>query len=100
MILFFILCLFCYLTHKLFSYAHLVYLAIFLYVIWCVLEQEKSRVLLDICNGMPLTSVVSGSLLVYLSHAEKRGVQVVSIRPFDLLSLLLHLGFSDFSPLR
>jgi hypothetical protein len=27
----------------------------------------------------PLTSVILGSLLVYLTHAEKHGVQVVSI---------------------
>ena len=35
----------------------------------------------------PLTSVILGSLLVYLTHAEKHGVQVVSIS----LSLSLSL---------
>lgn len=42
----------------------------------------------------PLTSVILGSLLVYLTHAERHGVQVVSTPIFslskirDLLSVL------------
>ena len=40
----------------------------------------------------PLTSVILGSLLVYLTHAEKHGVQVVSI--YLNLSLSLSLSLS------
>ena len=40
----------------------------------------------------PLTSVILGSLLVYLTHAEKHGVQVVSIYLHLSLSLSLSLS--------
>ncbi|KAF2325245.1 hypothetical protein GH714_025664 [Hevea brasiliensis] len=41
-----------------------------------IFHQETTKVLLDISNGT-LTSVVLGSLLVYLTHAERHGVQVI-----------------------
>ena len=51
--------------------------------------QSKKRPKLFWISAMaPLTSVILGSLLVYLTHAEKHGVQVVST-PIKILTLFL-----------
>ena len=47
----------------------------------------------------PLTSVILGSLLVYLTHAEKHGVQVVSISLSLSLSLSVETRHTDIHAL-
>ena len=45
-------------------------------------EQSKRKQAFFWINAMaPLTSVILGSILVYMTHAEKHGVQVVSEHP-------------------
>ncbi|KAE8671349.1 Sulfate transporter 3.1 [Hibiscus syriacus] len=62
----------------------------FLLVTKHFVQQETTQVLLDISNDA-LTSVILGSLLVYLTHAEKHGVQIIG----NLKKGLNPLSFGD-----
>lgn len=58
---------------------------IFIIVLFCLIKQSKRRPkFFWVSAAAPLTSVILGSVLVYLTHAENHGVQVVG-------SLLLSL---------
>lgn len=58
----------------------------------CVVVQSKKRPRFFWVSAMaPLTSVILGSLLVYFTHAEKHGVEVVSIS-FSCYYLCLSLS--------
>lgn len=51
------------------------------------MQSKKKPKFFWISAMAPLTSVILGSLLVYLTHAERHGVQVVSTPIFSVLSL-------------
>lgn len=53
---------------------------------WMEMQSKKQPKFFWVSAMAPLTSVIFGSILVYVTHADKHGVQVVSP---DLVSLFL-----------
>jgi hypothetical protein len=54
-------------------------------IIICFLQSKRRPKLFWISAAAPLTSVVLGSVLVYLTHAENHGIEVVREHSWALL---------------
>lgn len=64
-----------------------------------VMQSKKKPRFFWISAMAPLTSVILGSVLVYLTHAEKHGVQVVSTPILEVI-FIFHIMQLDYQVTR
>jgi hypothetical protein len=63
-------------------------------IIICFLQSKRRPKLFWISAAAPLTSVVLGSVLVYLTHAENHGIEVVRIAGLVNSACLMQMQYN------